>query len=83
MGEGETTVDRDMHAVSSPGHDGRKKKKKKKGRHDELGYHSSAPKASAARGGSVYIYDRVFGRESVMGTMTERKERNTYFKLTL
>lgn len=62
---------------------GGKRKKKKKGRHDELGYHSSAPKASAARGGSVYIYDRVFGRESVMGTMTERKERNTYFKLTL
>lgn len=51
---GETTVDRDMHTVCPPGHDGGAR-----GRHDELGYCSSAPKASAARGGGVY--DRLGG----------------------
>jgi len=51
VGEGETTVDRDMHAVSSPGHDGRKKKKKKKkGRHDELGYHLKCSKGIGCSG---------------------------------
>lgn len=83
MGEGETTVDRDMHAVSSPGHDGRKKKKKKKKEDMTSLVTTQVLQRHRLLGEGVCIYDRVFGRESVMGTMTERKERNTYFKLTL
>lgn len=46
---GEMTMVRDMRTVSPPGHGGNER-----GRHDELCYCSSAPKASATLGGSVY-----------------------------
>lgn len=51
--KGETTVDQDMQTVCPPGHD----LGNRRGRHDELCYRSSAPKASAAQGGSVYDRD--------------------------
>lgn len=51
--KGETTVDQDMQTVCPPGHD----RGNRRGRHDELCYRSSAPKASAAQGGSVYDRD--------------------------
>ncbi len=57
--------------VFPPSHDGGNRR----GRHDELGYRSSAPKASAAEGGSVH--DKGRGRLSDGHHDGEKKEIST------